>query len=78
MGIAARESIQRARLGTKRTVPWAGGFMSMLDMYTDKGSRDEADTVRSVVDQFGFDASGDRILPLPSGVVLNGQKPGRV
>jgi hypothetical protein len=28
MGIAARESIQRAKLGTKKTVSWAGRCMS--------------------------------------------------
>jgi hypothetical protein len=71
MGIAARESIQRARLGTKKTVSWAGRFMSMLYMFSGKGSRDEADTVKNFVDQFGFDAAADPILPLPSGVVWN-------
>jgi hypothetical protein len=43
--------------------------MSKLDMFTGKGSRDEADTVKNFVDQFGFDVAADRILPLPSGVV---------
>jgi hypothetical protein len=44
--------------------------MSMLDMFTGKGSRDEADTVKNFVDQFSFDAAADRILSLPlSGIV---------
>jgi hypothetical protein len=83
MGIAARESIQRARLGTKKTVSWAGRFMSMLVMLTSKGSRDEADTVKNFVDQFGFDALADCILPYQVGwcgmlVRVLWQIPGRV
>jgi hypothetical protein len=54
-GIAARESIQRAKLGTKKAVSWAGRFMSMLDMFTGKGSRDEVDTVKNhLVDQLAL------------------------
>jgi hypothetical protein len=52
MGLAARQSFQRANLGTMKTVSWAGRLMSMLDMFTNKDSRDEADTVKDFVDQF--------------------------
>jgi hypothetical protein len=43
----------------------------MLDMFTGKSSREKADTVKIFVDQFGFDAAADCILPLPSGVGWN-------
>jgi hypothetical protein len=37
--------------------------------FNGKDFRDEADTVENFVNQFGFHATADRILPLPSGVV---------
>ena len=69
LGIAARESIQMAQSRAQRNAAWAGRFMSMLHMITGQGARDDAATVQNFVTHCGYDASANRILPVPSGVV---------
>ena len=53
----------------KRNTSWAGRFMSMMHMITGQGSRDDAATVHDFVEQFGFDSTANRILPVPNGVL---------
>ena len=66
LGIAARESIQMAQSRAQRKAAWAGRFMSMLQMITGPGARDDAATVQNFVTHCGYDASANRILPVPS------------
>ena len=43
--------------------------MAMLHMITGQGARDDANTVQDFITHCGYDASANRILPAPSGVV---------
>ena len=67
--------------GARRNVAWAGRFMSMLEMISGKGSRDEKDAVKDCctamygktmygfVSCCGYEATADHVWALPRGIV---------
>ena len=70
LGTAVRESIMRAQAaGARRNVSWAGRFMSMLEMISGKGSRDEKDAVKDFVSCCGYEATADHVWAVPRGIV---------
>ena len=55
--------------GARRNVSWAGRFMSMLEMISGKGSRDEKYAIKDFVSCCGYEATADHVWAVPRGVV---------